>query len=84
MMTSLYPCLMFLYASPIVCVPDAQAETIPKLGPFALNSMEIFPAIAFGIIIGTSRADALAMLPFLMHFVTSLSSVAIPPIPVPP
>ena len=42
--------------------------------------MEIFPAIALGIIIGTSSADALARLPFFTHFSTSCSMVEMPPI----
>ena len=57
--TSSKPSLIFLKASPIACVEDAQADTIEIDSPFAPNSIAIFPAGIFAIVIGINIGEIL-------------------------
>ena len=79
---SWYPCLIILYPSPILCVPDAHAVTIAIDSPFAPKSIATFPVAIFDIPIGIYIGDTLSG-PLFTHFSCSVSIVSIPPIPDP-
>ena len=53
--TSEYPCLMLRNASPMACVPVAQAVTNDVHTPRAPIFIEMFPATMFPIAIGTNN-----------------------------
>ena len=61
--TSSYPCFIVLYASPIACVEEAHAVTIDIDSPLNPNSIAIFPAGIFAIVIGINIGDTL-LFPF--------------------
>ena len=57
--TSFTPSLSILKASPIECVPDAQAVTTVLHTPFAPICIETLPAAIFAIAIGTNNGETL-------------------------
>ena len=54
---SAYPCLMARKASPIVWLEVAQAVTTGRVGPWALQRIEMVPAAILPIIMGTIKGE---------------------------
>ena len=57
--TSAMPDRIIWKARPTAWVPEAQAETTPKAGPFRPRSIDTCDAAAFGIIFGTVKGCGL-------------------------